>query len=55
MFYWAIVFLILSLIGAILGFTVLGWASVGIGKLVFAVLNMAFMVVLIKGFVRRKL
>jgi uncharacterized membrane protein YtjA (UPF0391 family) len=50
---WAIVFLVIALIAAVLGFGGIAGASVGIAKILFFVFIAIFLISLIAGLVRR--
>jgi uncharacterized membrane protein YtjA (UPF0391 family) len=49
MLQWALVFLVLGLIAALLGFTSIAGASIGIAKILFFVFLIVFAVMLIVG------
>ncbi len=49
MLQWALVFLVLGLIAALLGFTSIAGASIGIAKILFFVFLIVFAVMLILG------
>jgi len=49
MLQWALVFLVLGLIAALLGFTSVAGASIGIAKILFFVFLIVFAVMLILG------
>ena len=49
---WAITFLILGLIAALLGFTGIAGASIGIAKILFFVFLVVFVVMLLMSFTR---
>jgi uncharacterized membrane protein YtjA (UPF0391 family) len=49
MLQWALVFLVLGLIAALLGFTSVAGASIGIAKILFFVFLIVFAVMLIVG------
>jgi len=49
MLQWALVFLVLGLIAALLGFTSLAGASIGIAKILFFIFLIVFAVMLILG------
>ena len=49
MLQWALVFLVLGLIAALLGFTSIAGASIGIAKILFFVFLIIFAVMLILG------
>ena len=50
---WALAFLVIALLAAVLGFTGLAVASAGIAKILFFVFLVIFLVTLITGFARR--
>ena len=49
MLQWALVFLVLGLIAALLGFTSIAGASIGIAKILFFIFLIVFAVMLILG------
>jgi uncharacterized membrane protein YtjA (UPF0391 family) len=49
---WAIIFLILGLIAAVLGFTSIAGAAIGIAKILFFVFLVIFVVMLLMSFGR---
>jgi len=53
MLYWAIVFLVISLIAALFGFTGIAIAFAGIAKILFFVFVVLFILTLIFGWRRR--
>jgi uncharacterized membrane protein YtjA (UPF0391 family) len=50
---WALIFLIVALVAALLGFGGIAGAAVGIAKILFVVCLVVFLVLLIAGYVRR--
>ena len=50
---WALTFLVVALIAALLGFTTIAGAAMGVAKILFYVFLMIFVVSLIMGLVRR--
>ena len=53
MLYWAVVFLIVGLVAAILGFGGIAGAAVSIAKIIFVIALVLFLVSLIAGLMRR--
>ena len=53
MLYYAVVFLVIALIAALLGFTGIAASAVGIAKILFFVFVLLFVVSLVVGLVRR--
>jgi uncharacterized membrane protein YtjA (UPF0391 family) len=53
MLYWAVVFLIIALVAAVLGFTGIEFAAAGVAKILFLVFLVLFLVSLIGGISRR--
>lgn len=53
MLQWALTFLVVALIAALLGFTDIAAAAAGIAKVLFYVFLVLFLVSLLFGFVRR--
>ena len=53
MLYWAVVFLVISLIAAFLGFSGVAVASAGIAKILFFLFVVLFVISLIMGLARR--
>lgn len=53
MLYWALVFLIVAILAALLGFGVIASAAAGIAKLLFFVFLVAFLVSLVMHVARR--
>jgi uncharacterized membrane protein YtjA (UPF0391 family) len=54
MLYWAVVFLVIALVAAILGFGGIAGTAVGIAQILFWVFLVVFLVSLILGFSGRK-
>ena len=54
MLYWALVFLILAIIAAILGFGAIASAGVAIAKVLFDIFLIVFVISLIMGLVGRR-
>lgn len=54
MFTWVIIFFVIAIIAAIFGFTGIASAAAGIGKIIFFIALILFVVSLIVQFVRRK-
>jgi uncharacterized membrane protein YtjA (UPF0391 family) len=52
MLQWALTFLVLGLIAALLGFTSVAGASIGIAKILFVVFLVMFLVTLLAGAMR---
>jgi uncharacterized membrane protein YtjA (UPF0391 family) len=52
MLQWALTFLVLGLIAALLGFTTVAGASIGIAKILFVVFLVMFLVTLLAGAMR---
>jgi uncharacterized membrane protein YtjA (UPF0391 family) len=46
MLYWSLMFLVVTIIAAIFGFTGIAWAAVGIAKLLFFIFLVLFVVTL---------
>ena len=55
MLHWALTFLVLGLIAALLGFTGIAGASIGIAKILFFVFLAMFAIMLLMGATRRTL
>ena len=53
MLYWAVVFFIIALVAALLGFTGIEFAAAGVAKILFLVFLVLFVVSLIGGIARR--
>jgi len=53
MLYWALVFLIIAIIAAIFGFGVVAVAAAKIGKLLFFIFLLGFIITLLTGITRR--
>ena len=53
MLYWALVFFIIALVAALLGFTGVGLAAAGIAKILFFVFLVLFVVSIVAGLGRR--
>jgi uncharacterized membrane protein YtjA (UPF0391 family) len=53
MLYWSIVFLIISLVAALLGFGGIASAAAGIAKILFGLFLILFLVFLVLGLFRR--
>ena len=53
MLYWAIVFLIISLVAALLGFGGIASAAAGIAKILFGLFLILFLVFLVLGLFRK--
>ena len=53
MLYWAVVFLVISLIAAFLGFSGVAVASAGLAKILFFLFVVLFVISLIMGLARR--
>ena len=53
MLYWALVFLLVALVAAALGFGVIGAAAYGIAKILFVVFLVLFLISLVVGLGRR--
>lgn len=53
MLYWALVFFIIALVAALLGFTGIAVAMAGIAKILFFIFLVFFIVALITGYARR--
>ncbi len=49
MLYWAMVFFIVALVAAVLGFTSIAGAAIGIAKILFVVFLVLFLVSLVMG------
>jgi uncharacterized membrane protein YtjA (UPF0391 family) len=54
MLYWAVVFLVVAIVAAILGFGGVAGAAVGIAQLLFWVFLVIFLISLILGFTGRR-
>lgn len=54
MLHYAVVFLIIALVAALLGFTGIAASAVGIAKILFYIFILLFLASLIVGLVRRK-
>jgi uncharacterized membrane protein YtjA (UPF0391 family) len=54
MLYWALVFLVIALVAALLGFTTIFGAAYSIAKILFFVFLVVFVVSLLMGFAGRK-
>lgn len=50
---WALTFLVVALIAAVLGFTTIAGAAIGVAKILFFVFLALFVVSLVMNFVRR--
>lgn len=50
---WALTFLVVALIAAVLGFTTIAGAAIGVAKILFFVFLALFIVSLVMNFVRR--
>lgn len=53
MLYWALVFLIIAIIAALLGFGVITAVAIGIAKILFIIFVILFIVTLISALARR--
>lgn len=53
MLHWALIFLVIALVAAILGFGGIASAATGIAQVLFVVALVLFLVSLLAGFVRR--
>lgn len=54
MLHYAVVFLIIALVAALLGFTCIAASAVGIAKILFYIFILLFLASLIVGMIRRK-
>lgn len=53
MLYWAVVFLIIAIVAALLGFGIITSAAIGIAKILFILFLILFVISLIGGLARR--
>ena len=53
MLYWAVVFLVVAIIAAVFGFAGVATAAAGIGKLLFYIFLVIFVLTLIMGLMKR--
>jgi uncharacterized membrane protein YtjA (UPF0391 family) len=54
MLYWALVFLVVAIVAAILGFTTIVGAAMAVFKILFAIFLILFIVSLLMGFAGRR-
>jgi uncharacterized membrane protein YtjA (UPF0391 family) len=54
MLYYAVVFLVIALVAALLGFTGIAASAVGIARILFFIFVLLFVATLIMGLMRRK-